>query len=95
MNNKLMETKMNQSDPDWRQHRDMRKRNYVPLARVAAALGCTLSTLYRWVRRGPVRPRGVRGVKIGKTTYIELDSLYTRVGPEAVKILNLRAKLDG
>ena len=77
------------------QDKDMRKRGYLPLAVCAEAIGCTLSTIYRWVRRGPNKPRGCLGVKLGRTTYVELGSLYARVGDDACAILKLREKLEG
>ena len=83
------------TDPDHKQHAAMRKRGYLPLAKCAAAIGCTLSTVYRWTRRGPTKPRGCLGVKLGRVTYVELESLYARVGPEACEILKLREKLEG
>ena len=85
------------TDTDQAHDSRMRKRGYRPVAECAEAIGCTLSTVYRWVRRGintPMRKRGVIGVRLGSTTYVELESLYARVGAEACTFLKLREKME-
>lgn len=62
----------------------MRQRGFITVKEIAAKIGITKTTVYRWVEQGKVAEE-----RVGAARYISLASLVQHLGPTAAKMLEV------
>ena len=62
---------------------------YTPATKIADMLNKNISTVYRWLDSG-----NLEGIRLGSRRYVNNKSLYTYLGEETAKAIELDANLQ-